>query len=214
MPMDRTAYYADASTPAAIVAITAAMADAEADAIAGALPYVWANAADRTAQTGMALGYKGLQVDTGIEWRYDGSAWKAWESDWITYTPTMVNVTVGSGIAAGRYKYESGRVIVEGRFTYGSGSGVSSTASVTHPASLIADAISAGVEAPIGYAIYLDSAVASYPGVVVSSSTTVGRFLISNTASTYAANAVISGTVPFTWASSDAIIWHYEFTVA
>lgn len=79
MPMDRTAYYADASTPAALATITAAMADAEADQVAvrAIQTYKWANAAARTAQTGMSEGDIGDQADTDVQYRYSGSAWAA-----------------------------------------------------------------------------------------------------------------------------------------
>lgn len=37
--------------------------------------YRWADAAARTAQVGMAYGAKGFQVDTGVEYFYDGTSW-------------------------------------------------------------------------------------------------------------------------------------------
>lgn len=39
------------------------------------LTYTWANKAARDAQTGMVAGSEGYQVDTKINYRYDGSQW-------------------------------------------------------------------------------------------------------------------------------------------
>lgn len=38
--------------------------------------FVWANSAERTAQTGMVQGSRGYQVDTKSEYLYDSSAWR------------------------------------------------------------------------------------------------------------------------------------------
>jgi hypothetical protein len=39
------------------------------------ITYSWANAAERTAQTGMVSGELGVQRDTGDVWKYDGISW-------------------------------------------------------------------------------------------------------------------------------------------
>lgn len=39
--------------------------------------FVWANATERAAATGMVAGDRGYQVDTGVEYWYSGSAWLA-----------------------------------------------------------------------------------------------------------------------------------------
>ena len=41
----------------------------------GGISYVWANATARTATTGMKTDEQGLQQDTGIVYKYTGSAW-------------------------------------------------------------------------------------------------------------------------------------------
>jgi hypothetical protein len=40
--------------------------------------YRWADAAARTAQTGMRIYDRGVQLDNGQEWQYDGTAWRTY----------------------------------------------------------------------------------------------------------------------------------------
>lgn len=42
----------------------------------GVKDYRWANTAARTAQTGMSVGDRGVQTDTGADYRYDGATWR------------------------------------------------------------------------------------------------------------------------------------------
>jgi len=69
----------DAGDGYALVTDLAAMQDSVQTALNTKVPtsvdYVWANAAARTAQTGMVTGQKGYQTDTAIPYRYDGSVW-------------------------------------------------------------------------------------------------------------------------------------------
>jgi len=76
--------------------------------------FVWADAAARAAATTMALGDKGYQADEKVLYRYSGSAWKAWESDWITsFGFALTGTTLGTGgTFTGKYRYESGLVRV------------------------------------------------------------------------------------------------------
>lgn len=59
--------------------------------------YKWANAAARTAQTGMTEGDIGDQADTNQRWRYSGSAWVNITVGLIPVVPT--SVAAGSGTA-------------------------------------------------------------------------------------------------------------------
>ena len=63
--------------PASLVAESAAQATSIQNALLTRQGqyYRWANSAARTAQTGMVYGSKGFQVDTGIEYFYDGTNW-------------------------------------------------------------------------------------------------------------------------------------------
>ena len=66
--------------------------------------YKWANAAARSAQTGMTEGDIGDQADTDQRYRYSGSAWMNITSGTYPITPTSV---AGTGVAIG----SGGRVI-------------------------------------------------------------------------------------------------------
>lgn len=116
MPDFNGSYYADSATLASVATISAAMAQAESDrfnAVLGVRNYWWANAAARTAATGMRKGDFGYQDDTDITYRYSGSAWVAWDSGVFTHTPTL---TPGSGAfttttKTTTWRYSSGVVI-------------------------------------------------------------------------------------------------------
>lgn len=104
MPLDRTAYYADSSTPLALATITANMADAEADQIGDReiQTYKWNNAAQRIAGIGMSQGDLGIQLDTGVRYEYDGSAWvELYRSALVPQTPTSLAITGTSATIAG-----------------------------------------------------------------------------------------------------------------
>jgi len=58
----------------------------------------------------------------GIEYLRTGGAWKAWNSGWITYTPTLTNITLGAGgTAAFAYQYANGDVKLKWLVTLGTG---------------------------------------------------------------------------------------------
>src|SRR5690606_16873404 len=47
-------------------------------------------------------------IDTKIEYRFDGTNWKEWESDWISWSTAPTNLAVGTGGSAAmvqRYKW-------------------------------------------------------------------------------------------------------------
>ncbi|UXO93841.1 hypothetical protein Pan2_22 [Pseudanabaena phage Pan2] len=97
-------YYADGSTPIAIETITAAMATSVQDAFNSRIvnrrqiqTFVWANAAARTAQTGMIAGDFGYQTDTGLTYRYNGSSWVVAYSSGLTNA--IATSVSGTGVA-------------------------------------------------------------------------------------------------------------------
>ena len=70
----------------------------------------WADSTERAAQTGMQAGDIGYQIDTTVLYRYNGSAWRGWSSEWITFTPTYTGFTVGAG-GFTKYRYINGQVL-------------------------------------------------------------------------------------------------------
>jgi hypothetical protein len=97
MPMDRTAYYADASTPASIAAITAAMADAEADHVWG---LEFADAAARAAAIPSPVqGMRSKRADCATDEVY----WDAYNASTNPTSPLLVAGWL-STVPSGRFK--------------------------------------------------------------------------------------------------------------
>lgn len=74
----------------------------------------WADATARAAQTGMAVGDIGLQLDTGVQYRYNGASWTVWND------PTWRTATLGSSWTAEvgnvpQYRLVSGLLVWRGR---------------------------------------------------------------------------------------------------
>lgn len=168
-------------------------------------PYVWANAAARTAQTGMTIGEYGYQTDTQVTYRaISSTTTEAWSSPWITWATAPTNVTVGTGGSAStsqKYRYVAGRLNVQCKYVLGTtGSSVTGQPSITIPVS---------VTQPIAGAADLDSSGNIYDV----SATTVYRCrprLVSATSfiiSSYSAGSYggITSSAPMTWAAGDVL---------
>ncbi len=105
-------YYADGSTPMSAEDISAAEATSVQDALDALVndtrqiqSFLWANSAARSAQTGMVGGDFGYQTDTGVTYRYSGSAWVAfYPGALVSIIPTSV---AGTGVS---YSTTSGLV--------------------------------------------------------------------------------------------------------
>jgi len=209
----------DAGDGYALVTDLAAMQDSVQTAlntrVRTSTDYLWANAAARTAQTGMVAGQKGYQTDTGITYRRNASTWKEWESDWITYTPTLTLFVIGTGGAAANtasYKYEHGRVRVRGVAKLGTTGRSVSGFVMTLPVTARA----------------LRSPWQFYPGTatLLSAAGNVNYFanLAADNASvttvtplspgTSGMRVGVNGSAPFTWTSGDAVDYDFTFDPA
>ena len=181
------------------------VAGAWAVVVSGIPTYDWANAAARTAQTGMLGGYRGYQRDTGVTYRYDGAAWKAWESPWIAWTTAPTGITVGTGGAASslqQYKYVAGRLCFEYKFILGSsGQSVGTAPYLTVPMNLILPAPRYATLPGDGSCLDSDTSTADYTKARINA-TTANQVLISKYAGTY---SNITATVPWTWAAGDTL---------
>lgn len=148
------------------------------------------------------------QADDEARYRYDGSAWRPFDTKWQTFTPTLTNVTVGNGTSLG-WKFRIGKL--EHWKVYlllGSSSSISGQIQITTPA--MQNSISLE---DVGTVFFRDASVpTNYPvGVALKSgSTTVGVYA-ANVAGTYPVLAGTSSTVPFTWTTSD--FFHVTFTI-
>jgi len=164
--------------------------------------------------SGNWLGRRIIANDTKIVYRWNGAAWKAWESGWITYTAALTNLTVGTGgsaLAVTKYRYVGGEVEVDLLFVLGtSGSGVGTNPTVALPMSV----------APVAHPTAIYSGAASLfdvtPGAmrpaIVVADTVVNyiRLYMVTAGVTQAYDSITSGA-PWGWAAGDAI--HARFWV-
>lgn len=170
------------------------------------------NSTELAAYTPMDGAYA-LQLDTGLSSKRVAGAWKGWNSDWISFTPTISGLTVGNGtFPTARYKYVDGSLNVECQFVFGSTSAVTASLRVTNPVTV--DALNALDNFPLGMAAFLDAGTAAYEGFIVAVSTTQADIRTSQASGTYTQPGGISSTVPFTFGTADSIMWRYSVTPA
>lgn len=214
-------YYADGTTPASLADITAAMATSVQNALnlREEHSFSWSDATARAAQTGMSTGDTGYQIDNGVFYLYNGSAWIIWAKAPTTYTPTFTSFTASA--SSFTYAIAGGRVFVSGRATCSTGLPTGSIRFTT-PSGFNIDTSALGtVEAVIiGQGGVDDASTAvNYPVQVrVSSSTQVA--LIAPTyngaaaGTAYLTTSATSATVPLTWASGDVFYVTFSYPVA
>ncbi len=126
-------------------------------------------------------------------------------SNWQDWTPTYVNITEGNGTRVARFTVWNNIVHIYFRLTFGTtttidGSGVTISTPVSPSSNYVA------AKNTIGTAIYTDdSSNDQWVGHIrLDSSTTFGaRFL--KVVSSDVLDAALSGSAPFTWATSDQI---------
>jgi len=154
-----------------------------------------------------------LQLDTWLLWERVSGLWvRAGISPWLSYTPTLTNLTVGAGGSnTAEWRYEGDYVRVRPRFQLGSGGSMSgSIPSFTLPVAAATPQTPVAVFA--GVANYHDvSAAIGYVGYVglVSGSTTTARFLQPG-----AGNALgpVTGATPFAFDAATGDILAADFS--
>lgn len=119
-------YYADTSTSMSAEAISAAEATSVQAALNAKInntrqiqSFVWANAAARTAQTGMNEGDWGFQQDTDVTYRYANATWSPYyPGGMVPVVPGSVSGTGVSVNAAGAVTFtNTTSMVVNGVFT-------------------------------------------------------------------------------------------------
>jgi len=167
-----------------------------------AVTYFASSTARDAAITSPVEGMVAYLEDTNIYTFYNGSAWGnlVWPDAWIAYTPTLTNITLGSGGTSAFFYQRVGKAVnVRGRITLGSTGVLTGVATFTLPVnSILSDQFW-----DFG-AILNDSGTTFYPGVV-RVGTSTATVLATNAAATYTTAVNTSATIPFTWASSDVI---------
>ncbi|TFD54212.1 hypothetical protein E3T43_12810 [Cryobacterium sp. Hh7] len=88
--------------------------------------YKWVDSAQRNAQTGMRNGDTGYQSDNKTTFRYDSATWYVWERGRTAYTPTLAEMSLGSGAIEAYYSISSGFIItLEIAITWGANTSMS-----------------------------------------------------------------------------------------
>lgn len=154
------------------------------------------------------------QTDTEVTYRFNGTTWKAWESDWISYVATATNIAVGTGgsaLKSHRYRYNGGDIEVDYMFILGtSGASVSGVVSFTLPVNT--PAVSSAYGPIRGGGSIADASLGWYPVFHVANNTAVDSIRIQAVGATGPGN--ITSTFPITWAAGDAMGGNVRYTPA
>jgi hypothetical protein len=134
---------------------------------------------------------------------------------YISYTPSFTaGVTIGNGVGTGAYCRVNDFVHVYGIFTLGSTSAVTAAIDLDVPVQ-----INAGMRSTTmmyGFVNYLDASTSDrVDGATLFNGTATSIALRAQLSSgTYVSSVATSGTVPFTWATSDKILWNLYYRAA
>lgn len=175
-----------------------------------AVMYFASASARNSAITSPVEGMVSYLEDTNVYTFYNGTAWidLLWGDAWIAYTPTLTNITLGSGGTSSFFYQRVGKMVnVRGRITLGTSGALSGVATFTLPV----NAITADQFWDSG--TILNDSGTFYAGVVRvgTSSATV---LALNAAGTYTTAVNTALNVPFTWASGDIINVGFSYEAA
>lgn len=123
--------------------------------------------------------------------------------DWLAYTPTVTNITLGTGgTVTGKYAQIGKLLVWESVVTLGTGGVLTGSPKVSTPVTIDGGSTNRWM----GIGRYFDASPAGRyfgPLDVFSASNIEPRVI--NCAGTYAVDAALSATVPFTWAINDTL---------
>lgn len=149
-------------------------------------------------QTGM-LAYV-IAADT--TYRYTAGVWKPWDSGWWTWTPTITNLTIGTGgTATGRARYVAGRVEHDLVIRLGT-SPTMGALSLTLAVALAnpSATTSRGFE---GESYLMDEGVGVIPAVLLLNP--AGTTILVRYWGTLNTTTPLGASAPFTWAAGDRV---------
>ena len=171
---------------------------------------------DRDLYTTATPGQHVFVLADGAEYTRAGSTWARFgTSPWVTYSPTLTNLVIGTGGAAltfAEWRYEGDLVHVNFAYIIGtSGQAVGTIPTMTLPVP------AAPFRTPTKYmgimTLYDVSAVATWEGRIsaISGSTTAARLLA---APGTGVAAPITATAPFAWDSGDHLVGEFTYKPA
>lgn len=123
---------------------------------------------------------------------------------WIAYTPTLANITLGNGTVTARYKRVGSVIHAMGVITLGTTTSMGNVVigTPTTMAGLVSDRV------PLGTAMYTDASA----GLFLAGP--VRPWSASSVVCHVPAGQIVAPTLPFTWASTDTLGWHFTYEVA
>lgn len=130
-----------------------------------------------------------------------------------SWTPTFTNLTIGNGTLSCNYIQIGKHVSARFYLKFGSTTSISGDLIFTLPATAVAYTGTAGVR-PIGMANMYNTSSSVIKGIVNIASTTTANIRAITANSTYADNAILSSTVPFTWATNYEIGAFFSYEAA
>jgi hypothetical protein len=142
---------------------------------------------------------------------YDGSAWQnlLFSTAWVAYTPTLTNITLGSGgTSAFYYQVVGKQVNVRGRIVLGSTGSLGGIPTISLPVNCILSGTFWGANVGL-----LDFGVQNYTGAV-SLTTTVAQVNCVSASGAYAGYLTVNATRPFTWGSQDQMDISFSYEAA
>jgi hypothetical protein len=132
---------------------------------------------------------------------------------WQDWSPTLANLTLGSGTVVARYQVVAGTVIGYFIFTLGSGSAVGTAPTFTLPVTASASYTTGG-PTQIGTAKLVDTGTASFIGHLFLSTTSIAAIQVLTASGTFVGAATVTATVPHTWASTDVLTAAFVYEAA
>jgi hypothetical protein len=142
---------------------------------------------------------------------YTGSGWAnaLFASTWVAYTPTLTNITLGSGgTSAFYYQIIGKQVNVRGRILLGTGGSLGGIPTFSLPVNSVITGQFWGVGVSL-----LDFGVQNYSGAV-NLTTTVAQVNCVSASGAYAGFLSVNATRPFTWGAQDQMDFSFSYEAA
>jgi len=168
---------------------------------------VFASSTERDAAFGgsgektLAEGQMAYLEDTNSIEFYNGASWKLIYRPRTAFTPTWANLTVGNATVQAFYSISGDMMTVELDFVWGSTTSVSGTVTQGLPSGF--QAITSD-RLPCAIVEYRDTGTANYTGSVFANTDGL-QFFTETVNATYPVKVAFSGSVPFSWTTSDEI---------
>jgi hypothetical protein len=127
--------------------------------------------------------------------------------DWIAFTPTFTNLTLGNGTVDFAYCKIGKTVHVRYNITLGSTSSVGTSAAFNLPFT------NGGMPTTVYPSLFLDSGSAFYTGFVFLASNSA-NFYLQNTGGAYSTTGAVTSGTPFAWAVNDFMSGTFTYQAA